>query len=83
MKYDIRQLRLLSNEAIAKGIYDMRLAYGENEIPVQCGQFAHVYVPGKSLRRPISVCDARDGVLVDRAKSAGHTRGADAWKRGE
>ena len=63
MKYDIRQLRLLSNEQIADGIFDMRLDYPEGEIPVQCGQFAHVYVPGKSLRRPISVCDARDGVL--------------------
>lgn len=63
MKYDIRQLRLISNEKIAGGIYDMRLEYGDGEIPVACGQFAHVYVPNKSLRRPISVCDARDGVL--------------------
>ena len=36
---------------------------GDGEIPVACGQFAHVYVPGKSLRRPISVCDARGGEL--------------------
>ena len=63
MKYDIRQLKLLSNDQIADGIFDMRLDYPEGEIPVQCGQFAQVYVPGKSLRRPISVCDARDGVL--------------------
>ena len=63
MKYDIRQLKLLSNDQIADGIFDMRLDYPEGEIPVQCGQFAHVYVPGKSLRRPISVCDARNGVL--------------------
>ena len=63
MKYDIRKLRLLSNEEIAQGIFDMRLEYGEAELPVKCGQFAHVYVPGKSLRRPISVCDARGGVL--------------------
>ena len=63
MKYDIRMLRLISNAEIANGIFDMRLEYGENEIPVQCGQFAHVYVPGKSLRRPISVCDARGGEL--------------------
>ena len=84
MKYDIRQLRLLSNEAIAKGIYDMRLAYGENEIPVQCGQFAHVYVPGKSLRRPISVCDARDGVLrlVYQVKGEG-TKIMSQMKQGE
>lgn len=63
MKYDIRKLVLISNENIAEGIYDMRLEYGDGGIPVACGQFAHVYVPGKSLRRPISVCDARDGVL--------------------
>ncbi|MBQ6387729.1 MAG: dihydroorotate dehydrogenase electron transfer subunit [Ruminococcus sp.] len=63
MKYDVRQLGLISNEEIAAGIFDMKLAYGENKIPVVCGQFAHVYVPGKSLRRPISVCDARNGVL--------------------
>ena len=63
MKYDIRKLRLLSNAEIADGIFDMRLALSGDEPPVQCGQFAHVYVPGKSLRRPISVCDARGGVL--------------------
>lgn len=63
MKYDVRQLPLLSNEQIAQGIYDMRLSLDGMDLPVQCGQFAHVYVPGKSLRRPISVCDARDGVL--------------------
>lgn len=34
----------------------------------------------RAVLRP---ADARDGALVDRAKSAGHTRGADAWKRGE
>ena len=34
-------------------------------------------------RAALRPADARDGVLVDRAKSAGHTRGADAWKRGE
>ena len=64
MKYDIRQLRLISNEKIAGGIYDMRLEYGDGEIPVACGQFAHVYVPNKSLRRPISVCNSKDDVLT-------------------
>ena len=34
-------------------------------------------------RAALRHADARDGALVDRAKSAGHTRGADAWKRGE
>ena len=63
MKYDIRKLRLISNERIAEGTFDMRLEYGDGELPVACGQFAHVYVPGKSLRRPISICDARGGEL--------------------
>lgn len=63
MKYDVRELPLLSNEEIAQGIFDMRLEYKQTDLPVQCGQFAHVYVPGKSLRRPISVCDASGGVL--------------------
>lgn len=63
MKYDVKQLPLISNNQIADGIFDMRLAYNADELPVCCGQFAHVYVPGKTLRRPISVCDAADGVL--------------------
>lgn len=63
MKYDVRQLRLISNDQIADGIFDMRLEYGQDDLPVSCGQFAHVYVPGKSLRRPISVCDCSGGEL--------------------
>ena len=63
MKYDVRQLPLLSNEEIAEGIFDMRLRWQQDDLSVACGQFAHVYVPGKSLRRPISVCDATGGVL--------------------
>ena len=63
MKYDVRQLPLLSNREIAQGIFDMRLAYEQEDLPVACGQFAHVYVPGKTLRRPISVCDASGGEL--------------------
>ena len=63
MKYDVRQLKLISNDQTAEGIFDMRLEYSQDDLPVSCGQFAHVYVPGKSLRRPISVCDCGDGVL--------------------
>lgn len=63
MKYNTRNLTLTSNEQIADGIFDMRLEYGSEEIPVKCGQFAHIYIPGKSLRRPISVCDVQNGEL--------------------
>ncbi len=50
MKYDVRQLPLISNEEIAQGIFDMRLEYRQDDLPVMCGQFAHVYVPGKSRK---------------------------------
>ena len=63
MKYDVRQLMLLDNSQIAEDIFDMRLKLDTPDLSVRCGQFAHVYVPGKTLRRPISVCDASDGVL--------------------
>lgn len=63
MKYDVRQLMLLDNSQIAEDIFDMRLKLDAPDLSVCCGQFAHVYVPGKTLRRPISVCDASDGVL--------------------
>lgn len=63
MKYDVRQLELLSNEKIADGIFDMRLKCTDSDLKIECGQFAHVYVPGKTLRRPISVCDASGGTL--------------------
>ena len=69
MKYDVRQLPLISNREIADGIFDMRLSLEGEELTVSCGQFAHVYVPGKTLRRPISVCDASDGVS---GKGRGH-----------
>lgn len=63
MKYDVKKLRVISNDEIAEGIFDMRLEYGADNPRVSCGQFVHVYVPSKTLRRPISVCDASGGVL--------------------
>ena len=63
MKYDVKELELLSNSEIAQGIFDMRLRLPQDAPAVACGQFAHVYVPGRTLRRPISVCDADGGVL--------------------
>ena len=61
MKYDVRQLPLISNEEIAQGIFDMRLEYRQDDLPVMCGQFAHVYVPGKTLRRPTGLRGRRAG----------------------
>lgn len=63
MKYDVKNFELLSNEEIADGIFDMRVKNEEIAPLAKCGQFAHVYVPSKTLRRPISVCDSENGVL--------------------
>lgn len=63
MKYDVKAFELLSNEEIADGIFDMRVKNDELAPLAKCGQFAHVYVPSKTLRRPISVCDSENGVL--------------------
>lgn len=63
MKYDVKKYPLISNAEIADGIFDMRVEYDSNALPVKCGQFAHVYVPSKTLRRPISVCNVENGVL--------------------
>ena len=53
MKYDVKQFLLLSNEEIADGIFDMRVKNDELAPLAKCGQFAHVYVPSKTLRRPM------------------------------
>lgn len=47
MKYDVKKYPLISNAEIADGIFDMRVEYDSNALPVKCGQFAHVYVPSK------------------------------------
>ena len=84
MKYDVRAFELLSNEEIADGIFDMRIRNDELAPLAECGQFAHIYVPGKTLRRPISVCDSKDGVLrlVYQVKGEG-TRLMSQMKKGE
>lgn len=63
MKYDVGKFELLSNEQIADSIFDMRVRNDEIAPKAKCGQFAHIYVPSKTLRRPISVCDSQNGVL--------------------
>lgn len=53
-------------ESIAKDVFEMEL---ENEDPsvfsdLRAGQFVNLTIEGFYLRRPISVCDSRDGKLV-------------------
>ncbi|MGN0488637.1 MAG: dihydroorotate dehydrogenase electron transfer subunit [Ruminococcus sp.] len=63
MNYDTQNFKLLKNQEIAEGIFDWTVENRELSSLAKCGQFAHVKVPGKMLRRPISICDATDTTL--------------------
>ncbi len=54
---------LLSNENIADKVYKMTLS-GDIDDITRWGQFVNIKLDGMYLRRPISVCDAQDGVLT-------------------
>ena len=57
-KYDTRLCRLLQKRQLTQDIFDFTLSVGSMAEQILPGQFAHVYVPSKTLRRPISICDA-------------------------
>lgn len=58
MKYDAQLFLLEKNTEIAKGIFDFVLYNPQLAGITKEGQFAHVKVGNKTLRRPISICDA-------------------------
>ena len=51
-----------SNEQIAKNVYRMQL--GGDTTGILPGQFVNIRVEGQFLRRPISVCNIADGILI-------------------
>ena len=51
-----------SNEQIAKNVYRMQL--GGDTTGILSGQFVNIRVEGQFLRRPISVCNIADGILI-------------------
>ena len=57
MKFDVKTCRIISKQKIATDTYDFTLFAGELAQIAQPGQFVHIQVPGKTLRRPISICD--------------------------
>ena len=69
-KYDVRLCRIERAEQIAPGIYDVTVEAGELAKAARPGQFAHIYVPGKTLRRPISICETGSGTLRPQAGRA-------------
>ncbi len=64
-------LTVLSNDALTKSVYRMRLA-GDLSSFTRPGQFCNIAVPGFYLRRPISVCDIEGDVLTLLYKVVGH-----------
>lgn len=63
MKYDSQKFELINKKQLANGIFDFTLKNSELSSIAQAGQFAHVAVAGKTLRRPISICDANKDTL--------------------
>ena len=61
---------ILSNRNIARSVYEMRLKADTDDI--HPGQFVDIALPGRYLRRPISVCQAKNGVLTLIYKAVGH-----------
>lgn len=57
MKYDVKLCALVRTAEIAADTYDFTVRAPEFAAAARPGQFAHIYVPGRTLRRPISICD--------------------------
>ena len=63
-------LKVISNIKIAKNTYEMTLSGDISNISAP-GQFVNIKLDGFYLRRPISVCEAKDGVLTLIYKAVG------------
>lgn len=57
MKYDVMLCKILQKKQLTADIFDFTVDAGALAKSAQPGQFAHLYVPGKTLRRPISICE--------------------------
>lgn len=51
-----------SNKKIAKDVYEMVLA-GDTQYITKPGQFINIEIEGLYLRRPISICEYKDGLI--------------------
>ncbi len=62
-KYDSQLFELVEKRELAPGIFDFMLKNGDIAKITEPGQFVHIAIPGMVLRRPISVCDVKDGCI--------------------
>lgn len=63
LKYDAQDCELVGKVQLTATIYDFRLRNAALAAITRPGQFVQVLVPGKTLRRPISVCDVEGDVI--------------------
>ncbi len=63
MKFDAQDCILVGKYRLTPTIYDFRLKNAQLAEITKPGQFAHILVPGKTLRRPISVCDVEGDII--------------------
>lgn len=63
MKFDVQDCTLVGKYRLTPTIYDFRLKNSQLAEITKPGQFTHVLIPGKTLRRPISVCDVEGDVI--------------------
>ena len=63
MKFDAQDCLLVSKRQLTPTIFFFFLKNADLAEITRPGQFAHLLVPGKTLRRPISVCDVQDDVI--------------------
>lgn len=57
MKYIQEPCGILSITEIASGFFDLSVKNGQMAVLATCGQFVNIRCDGKTLRRPISICE--------------------------
>jgi dihydroorotate dehydrogenase electron transfer subunit len=62
-KYDVRECTLQSKSKLTADVYDFKVEAGELAQNAKPGQFAQLLAPGKTLRRPISICELGEGTF--------------------
>jgi dihydroorotate dehydrogenase electron transfer subunit len=57
MKYDVMLCKVTDKKQLTADVFDITVSAGDIALNAKPGQFAHIYIPGKTLRRPISICE--------------------------
>jgi dihydroorotate dehydrogenase electron transfer subunit len=57
-QYDTRRCAIRRKRRLTGDVFDFTVDAGDLAGISRAGQFAQIYVPGKTLRRPISICEA-------------------------